>query len=195
MQTNEKPSRRSSAEEKRIFRSARFEYIEIGRITGLDAATAEFLRAADVTPANLIKLEDWSETGLSSLMLTRLPVVVGSADGSGPLAWLANPEVLLAAKQHWPASTRIPALLLAHQVTERTRRIVAAGWMFAASTPSLSAATSPAAMYQLWRSTIEHCINPLASSLKMNFVRATGCDSRKLPPARPQHGLDPDAAT
>lgn len=160
----------------------------------MDAAAAEFLRTADVTPANLLKFEDWSEAGLHSLMLTRLPVVVGSADGSGHLAWLANPEVLLAAKQHWPASTRIPALLLAHQVTERTRRIVAAGWMFAASTPSLSAATSPAAMYRVWRSTIDAEINPLASSLKMNFVRATGCDSRKLPPARPQDGLHRGAA-
>ncbi len=160
----------------------------------MDPAAAQFLQTADVTPANILKFEDWSETGLDSLMVSRLPVVVGSADGTGPLAWLANPEVLLAAKQRWPASTRIPALLLAHQVTERTRRIVVAGWMFAASTPCLSAATSPAAMYHLWRSTIDNGINPLASALKMNFVRATGCDSRKLPPARPQDGLNRDAA-
>lgn len=185
MQSTEKPTRRSSAEERRVFRTARLEFVEIGRITGMDAAAAKFLRNADIAPARLLRFDDWSKLGLEALMLSRLPVVVGPADGKGPLEWLANPEILLAAKQHWPASTLIPVIVLAHQVAERTRHIAAAGWMFAASTPALSAATSPAAMHRLWLSTIETDINPLASELKMNLVRAIDCDPRKLPAVRP----------
>lgn len=160
----------------------------------MDPAAAQFLRDADIAPARLLRFDDWSETGLNALMLSRLPVVVGPIDGTGALGWLANPELLLAARHHWPANALIPAIVLAHQVTERTRCVATAGWMFATSTPALSAATSAPAMHELWRATIERGINPLATEKKMNFVRATGCHSAKLPPARPQHGLDPDAA-
>jgi hypothetical protein len=194
MQFNEKLPRRSSTEERRVFRTARLEFVKIGRITGMDAAAAQLLRTADIAPARLLRFDDWSTPGLEALMLSRLPVVVGPASGHGPLGWLANPEIMLAAKQHWSADTLIPAIVLAHQVAERTRHMATGGWMFAASTPALSAAASPAAMHRLWNAMIQTGINPLASELKMNLVRAIECDPRKLPAVRPASAQQPDAA-
>jgi len=116
-----------------------------------------------------------------------MPVVIGPADGKSPLGWLANPAVLLAAQLHWPDDTLIPVVMLAHQVTKRTRRLVAGGGLFAASTPALSSSLTPSAMHRVLSTMIDEGINPLASSQKMNLVRALECDPRKLPSVR-NHG-------
>lgn len=178
--------RRSSQEERRVFRTARFEYIELGRITGADPAAEEFFQASDLVSARLLRFDDWSEVGLETLLLCRPPILVGNADGKGDVGWLANAEVLLAAQQQWPASKRIPAIVLAHEVSQRTRRQAAAGGLFAACTPSLSEPMAAITLFRAWQTAIELDLNPLATQLKMNLVRACNCDPRKLPPARPR---------
>lgn len=176
--------RRSSQEERRVFRTARLEYVELGRITGADPAAEEFFQASDLASARLLRFDDWSEVGIETLLLCRPPVLVGNADGKADLGWLANAEVLLAAQQQWPASKRIPAVVLAHQVSQRTRRQAAAGGLFACCTPSLSESMAAIALFRAWQTAIELDLNPLATALKMNLVRACNCDPRKLPPAR-----------
>lgn len=169
MTANSMRPRRKSTEEKRIFRTARIEYVEISRITGMDPIAAEFFRHADVTPMKLLNFADWSQLGLEALMLARMPVVIGPASGQGPLGWLANPAVLLAAQMHWPADTLIPVVMLAHQVTKRTRRLIAGGGLFAASSPALSSSLTPSAMHRVLSTMIDEGINPLATSKKMNL--------------------------
>jgi len=106
--------RRSSQEERRVYRTARLEYVELGRIKGADPAAEEFFQASDLASARLLRFHDWSEVGLETLLMCRPPVLVGNADGKATLGWLANAEVLLAAQQQWPTSKRIPAIVLAH---------------------------------------------------------------------------------
>ena len=180
--------RRSSVEERRVFRTARLEYIEIQRITGMDSAAAELYREADIATARPLRFDDWSEAGLEALMLSRLPVVCGNAEGRADLGWLANAEVLLAAQQHWPATKRVPALVLSHLVSRRTRQLAAGGGLFAASAPALGQTMTPGALHRALQTLIAHDVNPLATALKMNLVRVCNCDPRKLPSVRSNRG-------
>lgn len=161
---------------------------------GINAAAAQFLQNVDIAPGEILRFSDWSSVGLEALMMARLPVVSGNASGTGPLSWLANPELVVAAQQHWPPNTLIPAIVLPHQIAERTCHIATVGWMFAASAPPLSRAISSAAMHRLWLATIEAGINPLSTENKMNLVRTIKCDPRKLPAARPAASPNSEAA-
>ena len=196
MSSKKLPPRRSSTEERRIFRTARLEYVEIGRIMGMDAAAAALYRHTDIAPKRLIDFQLWSQQGLEALMLCRPPVLIGPTGGTGQLGWLANAEVLLAAQQHWKPDTRIPAIVLAHQVTTRTREIAAGGGLFASSAPVLTSPVSPSALYRTWLEMTRAGINHLATSGKMNFAHATGCDSRRLPAAgqKSKTGAEDDQA-
>jgi len=176
--------RRSSTEERRVFRSARLEFVELDRFSGMDPVVAELMREVDIASPRLLSFPDWSEQGLEALMLARLPVAVGNEAGHADLNWLANPQVLVTAQRQWPGHKSIPTLVLAHQTSERTRRLVAGGGLFAECAPPLYRSLGPAALYRLWQALIEHDLNPLASRLKMNLVRATCCDPHKLPAVR-----------
>ena len=184
MTRKDESTRRSSVEERRVFRTAHIEYVQIGRVTRMDAAAADLLHRVDLAPPRILNVHDWSRMGLEALMLCHLPVVVGSAHGTREMGWLANPALLLAAQQHWPSDTLIPVVVLAHQVAERTRKLVAGGGLFAASAPALAQPTSPSGLHRVWTAMIEAGLNPLATTSKMNLVRAAGCDPRKLPGVR-----------
>ena len=119
MSRNDESERRGSVEERRIFRTARLEFVPIGRVAGMEPEAAKLMQDWDLVPNGLLRLEDWTEAGLHALMLVRPLIVVGCADGAGPLHWLANSEILLAVQGQWPKDTRIPALVLAHQISER----------------------------------------------------------------------------
>jgi len=184
MSRNAAGERRVSIEQQRIFRTAQLAYVEIGRIAGMDPGSGRLMREWDIAMPGLLQFEDWTMEGLSALMLVRLPVVVGCVEGSGPLAWLANPEVLLAAQCHWPRDHRIPVIALAHQVTERTRIQAAGAGLFATSAAALSPQLPAPTAFRLWHELIKVELNPLRGTNKMAFVRVTGCDPRKLPAAR-----------
>ncbi len=187
MQDETKKSRRSSAEERRIFRTARLDFVEIGRIAGMDPAAAALLREWDLAPNGLLQYGDWEEAGLEAVMLARPLIVVGCADGKGTLHWLANGEVLLAVQGRWPKDKQIPALVLAHQITSKTRLQAVGAGIFAASAPSLGGHLPPEALYRLWSHLRAANLNPLTCTNKMGFARAMGCDSRRLPAARAGH--------
>ena len=57
---------------------------------GMDPGAAELLQEWDLAPTGLLQFQDWTEAGLHALMLVRPLVVVGCADGSGALHWLAT---------------------------------------------------------------------------------------------------------
>lgn len=184
-QTNRQ--RRDSVEERRIFRTARLEFVPIGRIAGMEPVAAELLREWDLAPSGLLRSEDWTEAGLHALMLVRPVIVVGCADGAGALHWLANGEVLLAIQGRWPRDTRIPAVVLAHQITPQTRLQAVGAGIIATCAPSLGRHLLPETLYRLWLRLVEAKLNPLASTSKMGFARVMGCDSRRLPAARAGH--------
>lgn len=190
MSRNADGARRVSIEQKRIFRTARLEYVEIGRIEGMDPAASTLMREWDIATTGLIQLDDWSEEGLHALMLVRPPVVVGCVEGTGPLGWVANAEVLLAAQSQWPRDSRIPVIVLAHQITERTRTQVAGAGLFAACTPALNPKLPPTTVFRLWQKLIKVQLNPLANTNKMALVRVLGCNTRDLPAARKPRDTD-----
>jgi len=181
---NEDGDRRVSIEQRRIFRTARLEFVAIGRIAGMDPAAGELMRDWDIAAQGLMQLSDWSEEGLHALMLVRPLVVVGCAEGKGPLNWLANADILLAAQNQWPKETRVPVLILAPQITPTTRIQAVGAGVFAACAPSIHRALPPGDLFRLWQALIRAKLNPLSSSNKMTLVRATGCDPRKLPAVR-----------
>lgn len=187
MSRNADGERRVSVEQRRIFRTARLEFVPIGRIAGMEPAAAELLREWDLAPTGLLQCQDWTESGLHALMLIRPVVVVGSADGAGALHWLANGEVLLAIQGRWPRDTRIPAVVLAHQITPQTRLQAVGAGILATCAPSLGRHLPPQALYRLWLRLVEAKLNPLATTSKMAFARVMGCDSRRLPAARAGH--------
>jgi hypothetical protein len=184
MSEDKKTERRGSVEERRIFRTARLEFVPIGRIAGMDPAAAELLRDWDLAPTGLLRFQDWTEAGLHALMLVRPLIVVGCADGAGALHWLANGEVLLAVQGRWPRDTRIPALVLAQQITRQTRIQAAGAGILAVCAPSLGRHLPPETLHKLWLHLVEAKLNPLTATCKMGFARSLGCDSRRLPAAR-----------
>jgi nitrogen fixation protein len=118
-------------------------------------------------------------------MLVRPLVVVGCAEGAGALHWLANGEVLLAVQGQWPKDTRIPALVLANQITPQTRLQAVGAGILAVCAPSLGRHLGPEALYRIWLRLLDAKLNPLTAISKMGFARTMGCDSRRLPAARP----------
>jgi hypothetical protein len=187
MSEGKKTERRGSVEERRIFRTARLEFVPIGRIAGMDPAAAELLRDWDLAPTGLLRFQDWTEAGLHALMLVRPLIVVGCANGAGALHWLANGEVLLAVQGRWPRDTRIPALVLAHQITPQTRLQAVGAGILAVCAPSLGRHLGPETLYRIWLRLLSAKLNPLAAINKMSFARVMGCDSRRLPAARAGH--------
>lgn len=184
MSRNADGERRVSAEQTRLFRTARLEYVRIGRITGMDPHASALLREWDLAAPGLLQIRDWSKDGLLAMALVRPAVVVGCVEGDGPLGWVANPEVLLAAQGHLAADTLFPVICLAHQITQRTRIHAAGAGLFAACSAALNAQLPAATTFRLWQALIKAELNPLSSTNKMAFVRVTGCDPRKLPSAR-----------
>jgi hypothetical protein len=185
MSRNAEGERRVSVEQRRTFRTARLEFVQIGRIAGMDAAAAELLREWDLAPNGLLQFQDWTEAGLHALMLVRPLIVVGCAEGAGALHWLANGEVLLAVQGRWPKDARIPALVLAHQITPQTRLQAVGAGILAVCAPSLGRHLPPETLYKLWLRLMEAKLNMLTATNKMGFARVMGCDSRRLPAARP----------
>lgn len=194
MSRNADGERRVSAEQRRIFRSARLEFVPIGRVAGMEPAAAEVLREWDLAPTGLIQCQDWTEAGLHALMLVRPLVVVGSTDGAGALHWLANGEVLLAMQGRWPNDTKIPALVLAHQITHQTRLQAVGAGILAACAPSLGRHLAPETLYRIWLRLLGAKLNPLTASGKMGFARTMGCDSRRLPAGRPDEATSAEEA-
>lgn len=184
MSRNAEGERRVSIEQRRIFRTARLEFVPIGRIGGMDPAAAELLKGWDLAPTGLLRFQDWTEAGLHALMLVRPLIVVGCADGAGALHWLANGEVLLAVQGRWPKDTRIPALVLAHQITPQTRLQAVVAGILAVCAPALGRHLGPETLYRIWLRLLDAKLNPLTATNKMAFARVMGCDSRRLPAAR-----------
>lgn len=185
MSDDKKSERRGSVEERRIFRTARLEFVPIGRIAGMDPGAAELLQDWDLAPNGLLQYQDWTEAGLHALMLVRPLIVVGCADGAGALHWLANGEVLLAVQGRWPKDTRIPALVLAHQITPQTRLQAVGAGILAVCAPALGRHLPPETLYKLWLRLMEAKLATLTATNKMGFARVMGYDSRRLPAARP----------
>lgn len=190
MSRNEDGERRVSAEQRRIFRTARIAFVEIGRIAGMDPHVSTLLREWDLAAHSPLQFSNWSEAGLEALMLARMPVVVGAVEGTGQVAWLANPEVLLAAQCHWPSDKRIPVLALDHRITQQTRLQAACGGLFATNSNALSQQLTAGTLFRLWQQLISAGLNPIAGTGKMSFVRATACDPRRLPAVRPPRVID-----
>ena len=142
------------------------------------------MRELDAAADGAIQFNDWSEEGLTALLLVRPPVVVGNVDGTADLHWVANPETLLAAQNHWPDSKLITVIALAYQVSAKTRFQAVSASLFAACAPALSQQLHPATINRIWLALIKAEVNPLATTQKMNLVRVLGCDPRKLPAAR-----------
>ena len=184
MARDKEGNRRSSQEERRVYRTAESQYVELGRIVGIDPDAASFLRGIDVAPARQLRFGDWSEQGLEVLLLTQPPILVGYAPGHADLTCVANWSVLAAAQQHWPPDRLIHAIVLAHQVSPRTRRSIAGGSLVAAGALAHIQALSDPAFHRVWTQLIDEKLNPLATDKKMNLVRVLGCDSRKLPAVR-----------
>jgi len=184
MSRNKDGTRRVSAEQERFFRTARLAHVRIGRIKGIDQTTAELMRELDAAADGAIQFNDWSEEGLTALLLVRPPLVVGNVDGTADLHWVANPETLLAAQNHWPDDKVITVMALASQVSAKTRFLAVSASLFAACAPALSQQLHPATINRIWQALIKAGVNPLATTQKMNLVRVLGCDPRKLPAAR-----------
>jgi hypothetical protein len=142
------------------------------------------MRELDTAAEGAIQFRDWSEEGLKALLLVRPPVVVGDVDGPSDLHWVANPDTLLAAQNHWSANTLITVIALAYQISARTRFQAISAGLFAACAPALSQPLPPATIERVWQALIKADVNPLATTQKMNLVRVLGCDPRKLPAAR-----------
>lgn len=142
------------------------------------------MRELDAAAEGAIQFNDWSEEGLEALLLIRPPVVVGNVNGTADLHWVANPETLLAAQNHWSAETLITVIALAHQISAKTRFQAISASLFAACAPALSQPLPPATINRIWHALIEAGVNPLATTQKMNLVRVLGCDPRKLPAVR-----------
>lgn len=187
MSEDKKTERRGSIEERRIFRTARLEFVPISRIAGMDPAAADLLQEWDLAPTGLLQFQDWTEAGLHALMLVRPLIVVGCADGAGALHWLANGEVLQAVQGRWPNHTLIPALVLAHQITPKTRLQAVGAGALAVCAPSLGRHLPPDTLYSIWLRLMQAELNPLTTTNKMGFARVMGCDSRRLPAARAGH--------
>ena len=184
MARDEDGNRRSSQKERRVFRTAQSQYVQLGRIVGIDPAAASFLRGIDVAPARQLRFGEWSEQGLEVLLLTQPPILVGYGPGHADLTCVANWSVLAAAQQHWPPDRLIHAVVLAYQVSPRTRRSISGGSLVAAGALANIQALSEPAFHRVWTQLIEEKLNPLATDQKMNLVRVLGCNSRKLPPVR-----------
>jgi len=142
------------------------------------------MRALDAAAEGAIQFRDWSDEGLKALLLVRPPVVVGNVDGTTDLHWVANPETLLAAQNHWPANTLITVIALAYQISAKTRFQAISASLFAACAPALSQQLHPATIERVWQALIKADVNPLSTTQKMNLVRVLGCDPRKLPAVR-----------
>lgn len=188
MSRNAKGERRVSAEQRRIFRTARIAFVEIGRIAGMDPYVGALLRDWDIAAHSPLQFSNWSEAGLEALMLARMPVVVGAVEGTGQLAWLANPDILLAAQCHWPGDKRIAVVALDHRITQQTRLQAASGGLFAANSNALNQQIPAGTLFRLWQNLISAGLNPTSGTGKMSFVHATACDPRKLPAVRPSRG-------
>jgi hypothetical protein len=184
MSRNQDGTRRVSEEQTRFFRTARLAHVRIGRIKGIDQTTAELMRELDAAADGAIQFNDWSEEGLKALLLVRPPVVVGNVGGTADLHWVANPETLLAAQNHWPDDKVITVIALAYQISAKTRLQAVSASLFAACAPALSQQLHPATINRIWQALIKAEVNPLATTQKMNLVRVLGCDPRKLPAAR-----------
>ena len=185
MSRNEDGERRVSVEQRRIFRTARIAFVEIGRIAGMDPYVGALLRDWDITAHSPLTFSNWSDAGLEALMLARMPVVVGAVEGNGQLAWLANPDIVLAAQCHWPSDRRIAVVALDHRITQQTRLQAAVGGLFAANSNTLNQKLPAATLFRLWQNLISAGLNPISGIGKMGFVHATACDPRKLPAVRP----------
>ena len=184
MSRNKDGSRRSSEEERRILRTARLEYVELSRIAGVDPVAAEFMGSIDFAMDRLVNLADWQESAIDVLALTMPPIVVGNVDGHARLAWLANPHLLLALQARRPGDTRIPMIVLAHQISARTKCLIAGTSLLGATAMVQSQPVRPDRLYDVCQALCRLGINPLTSTRKMTFVHAMRCDSRKVPAGR-----------
>lgn len=189
MSRNAEGERRVSVEQRRISRTARIAFVEIGRIAGMDPYVSALLRDWDIAAQTPLQFSNWSEDGLEALMLARMPVVVGAVEGTGQLAWLANPEVLLAAQCHWPSDKRIAVVALDHRITQKTRLQAACGGLFAANSNALNLQLPAGTLFRLWQHLISAGLNPIQGTGKMSFVHATACNPRKVPAVRPPRGI------
>ena len=172
--------RRTSVEQRRVFRTASFRLIRIGQVAGMDPEARALLKEWDVAAREALLHSDWSSIGLEAIALVRPLVVVGNPD-TGNLHWLANPELLLAMQGQCQDDTLIPALCLAHQVTQRTRLMASGAGLIAGCVMALSRPLADAEIYRVWQALLAADANPLSSATKMSLVRTLRCDSRKLP--------------
>lgn len=177
-------TRRSSEEERRILRTARLEFVELRRIAGMDPVAAEFMRDIDFAHDRLLNVVEWTEPAIDILALTMPSIVVGNVDGHAALAWLANPHLLLAMQAQWPGDRLIPVIVLAHQISDRTKRLVTGTSLMGTTALIQSQPIRPDRLHDVWQALCLQGSNPLTAAGKMAFVHAMRCDPRKLPAAR-----------
>lgn len=181
MSKDSKGQRRTSIEQRRVFRTASFHLVRIGQVAGMDPEARVLWREWDVAAREALLYSDWSTLGLEGFMLVRPLVLVGNPD-TDHLHWLANPEVLLAMQGRTPDDTLIPAICLAHQVTQRTRLMASGAGLIAGCVAPLSRPLADPDIYRVWQALVAADANPMAgAATKMSLVRALRCDPRKLP--------------
>ncbi|MEK8049579.1 hypothetical protein AACH10_04945 [Ideonella sp. DXS22W] len=180
MSKDSKGQRRTSIEQRRVFRTASFHLVRIGQVAGMDPEARALWREWDVAAREALLYSDWSTLGLEAFMLVRPLVLIGNPDADG-LHWLANPQVLLALQGRAPDDTQIPAICLAHQVTQRTRLMAAGAGLIAGCVAPLSRPLADPDIHRVWQALVAADANPLSGTTKMSLVRALRCDPRKLP--------------